>query len=72
MSKEQMAADTAQQAGTPAIDWLTLDRLARRVAVAKAPLVDVAVTFHPDGRSSKTLTATWQGQVYGSLAVCQV
>lgn len=29
MSKEQMAADTAQQADAPATDWPALDRLAR-------------------------------------------
>jgi len=72
MSKEQMAADTAQQAGTPAIDWPAFDRLARRVAVAKAVMFPVEVAFHPDGDKSKTVMGTWQGQVYGSLAVCQV
>lgn len=55
-----------------AIDWPGLERQARRVAVAKAPLADVAVAFHPDGRRATTLLATWQGQVYGSLAVCLV
>ena len=72
MSKEQMAADTAQQAGTPAIDWPALDRQARRVAVAKAVMFPVDVAFYPDGDKSKTVMGTWQGQVYGSLAVCQV
>lgn len=54
------------------VDWPDLERRARRVAVAKAPLVPVAVGFWPEGRHGPKLTATWQGQVYGSLAVTEI
>lgn len=54
------------------VDWPALERQARRVAVVKAPLVPVAVGFWPEGPSGPKLTATWRGQVYGSLAVTEI
>jgi hypothetical protein len=55
-----------------AANWPELERQARRVAVARAPLVPVTVGFWPEGRRGPKLTATWQGQVYGSLAVTEI
>lgn len=57
---------------TGAIDWEELGRRARRAAVARAPLAPVAVSFHPHGLGEPARTATWEGQVYGALAVCPV
>lgn len=65
-------ADTAAPAVMAAIDWAAFDRRARRVAVAKVPLVPVRVAFHPDGLVEPTLIVSWQGQVYDALAVCRV
>lgn len=55
-----------------AADWPELERQVRRVALVKAPLVPVEVGFWPEGPTGPKLTATWRGQVYGSLAVTEI